>query len=199
MKLLVLDTSSICQAAVVTTDKVLSMAQVVSMKHHAEEIANVANGALKEAGIAKPDAILVGTGPGPFTGLRVGIATGQAVAFAWNIPLYGLMSHYGFAAGGEFIALSDARRKEFYWSQFKDGRLVDGPQVAKRDTLPDLPTVGFENEPLYTDAGILGVQALTLINDGKDLSDINPYYLREPDAKVPNLKKKVLGGRGKKA
>ncbi|MFT4185832.1 MAG: tRNA (adenosine(37)-N6)-threonylcarbamoyltransferase complex dimerization subunit type 1 TsaB [Micrococcaceae bacterium] len=198
MKLLVLDTSSICQAAVVEGDKVLSLAQVVSMKHHAEEIANVASEALKEARVNKPDAVLVGTGPGPFTGLRVGIAMGQAMAFAWDIPLYGLMSHYGFNAEGEFIVLSDARRKEVYWSHFNNSELVVGPQVAKRDTLPDLPTVGFENKPLYANAGTLGLQALELIKNGKDLSDINPYYLREPDAKVPNLKKKVLGGRGKK-
>ncbi|MFT4148434.1 MAG: tRNA (adenosine(37)-N6)-threonylcarbamoyltransferase complex dimerization subunit type 1 TsaB [Micrococcaceae bacterium] len=192
MKLLILDTSSICQAAVVDDGHILALEQLDSMKYHAEYIVSLAQKVLHKSDITKPDAVVVGTGPGPFTGLRAAISAGSVIAYAWDIPVYGLMSHYGFSHKGEYLTLSDARRKEVYWCHFKDQQLLDGPHVSKRESLPDFPTIGFEAEPYYMNAGILGLRAQEFLEQGVELSSIEPYYLREADAKVPGPRKRVI-------
>ena len=106
---------------------------------HAEVMAPFAHAALQEAGVRgeELDAILTGTGPGPFTGLRAGIVTARALGFAWSVPVYGMMSLTAlaerayqervFAQGGgadeaegaELLVASDARRREVYSARYR--------------------------------------------------------------------------------
>ena len=101
-KILALDTSSVVSVACVTvsTEGVAVVAEAVtdSTTRHAEDLIPVCKQLLAQAGWERPDAVLVGEGPGPFTGLRVGIAAGQTLAFAWGIDAYGVCSLDGLAA-----------------------------------------------------------------------------------------------------
>ena len=126
-------------------------------RSHAEVMGPYAQAALQDAGVRGEDldAILTGTGPGPFTGLRAGIVTARALGFAWSVPVYGMMSLTalaeravsGAAAGGEnverafasaedaeLLVLSDARRREVYSARYRVNAegysLVDGPNVC---------------------------------------------------------------------
>lgn len=123
-------------------------------RSHAEVMAPFARAALQEAGVRgeELDAILTGTGPGPFTGLRAGIVTARALGFAWSVPVYGMMSltalaerayqervfaqggGVGEAEGAELLVASDARRREVYSVRYRVNAegysLVDGPNVS---------------------------------------------------------------------
>src|SRR6478735_10952605 len=107
---------------------------------------------LASAGLAGGDidALAVGVGPGPFTGLRSGIATARTLAFVWGKPLHGLMSldavalevAESTAAVPEFLVVTDARRKEVYWARYSLAAgqlplLPDGPHVSVAADLPE--------------------------------------------------------------
>ena len=89
--------------------------------------------------MADLDAVVVGCGPGPFTGLRVGMATGAAYGHALGIPVYGVCSldAIGIDTTGEVLVVTDARRREVYWARYRDGVRVDGPAV---NAPADVPT-----------------------------------------------------------
>jgi len=96
------------------------------------------------------DGIAVGMGPGPFTGLRVGVAAAQAMAEACGVPVYHRcsldvlgVSWALTSPAGDFIACTDARRQELYWAVYdRYGRRLDGPHVSAPTALPRLPVVG---------------------------------------------------------
>ena len=75
---------------------------------------------------------MVGCGPGPFTGLRVGMATAAAYGHALGVPVFGVCSldAIGGQTAGEVLVVTDARRREVYWARYADGVRVDGPGVA---------------------------------------------------------------------
>ena len=90
-------------------------------------------------------------GPGPFTGLRVGIASAQVVSTVLGIPLHGICSldviaaQYvaGFRPADDFIVATDARRREVYWARYAaSGARVSRPEVGSADTVPSIPVVG---------------------------------------------------------
>jgi len=112
------------------------------------------------------DEVVVGMGPGPFTGLRIGIAFAASFALARQIPVRGVCSLDGIAAqidSTDFIVTVDARRKEVYWARYKEGVRVGEPAVnfpvnvtgaeIYRDMYPDLVAmvalVGNITEPIY--------------------------------------------------
>lgn len=164
--ILAIDTSAAASAAVLSqpsTDRpseVLAAFETTETNTHSEVLAPGIDSLLTEAGIAgtELDGIVVGVGPGPFTGLRVGIATARTLGFVWGIPVHGVMSldaiawdvmsereRGGRAASGDggFCVAIDARRKELYWARYTAaGELVDGPQVGTAETLPALPMHG---------------------------------------------------------
>jgi tRNA threonylcarbamoyl adenosine modification protein YeaZ len=120
------------------------------------------------------DEVLVGMGPGPYTGLRVGITFAQTFAWARNIPVRGFCSLDAIAAqvsDTDFIVTIDARRKEVYWARYTNGVRVQGPAV-------DLPAKVEE----------LGIKVFNnLFPDPKYFVTLNeefaePIYLRRPDA-----------------
>src|SRR5690606_36441645 len=137
-------------------------ASAQTMKH-GELLAPLVAAVLDDAGAMRQDvtAIGVGVGPGPFTGLRVGLVTARTLAHVLEVPVYGVCSLDVLAVealdtgavGDEFLVATDARRKEVYWARYLDGVRVDGPAVERpADLAPcigaGVPVVG-EGAALY--------------------------------------------------
>src|SRR5688500_19657955 len=120
---------------------------------HAEQLAPLIDRALTGADIVRQDltAIAVGVGPGPFTGLRVGLVTARTLGYVLELPVYGVCSLDVLAAEAVasgigrrgFLVATDARRKEVYVATYDDqGRRIDGPSVLRPADAPHgLPTV----------------------------------------------------------
>jgi tRNA threonylcarbamoyl adenosine modification protein YeaZ len=138
---------------------VVAEVATLDARAHAEHLAPNIRAALGAASAAPVDVtdVVVGIGPGPFTGLRVGIVTGRTFAFALGIPVRGLTSldalaHEAFLAGrrGGLLVATDARRKEVYAAEYavddNGARRVADPVVARAADLPErlraLPAVG---------------------------------------------------------
>ncbi|MBM7051182.1 tRNA (adenosine(37)-N6)-threonylcarbamoyltransferase complex dimerization subunit type 1 TsaB [Rothia sp. ZJ1223] len=205
-----------CAGASVT---ILAHRETADTRSHAEVMAQFVREVLNEAGItgSELDAVLTGTGPGPFTGLRAGIVTARTLGFTWNVPVYGLMSLYSIAENAwehaaaqsahTFMVAADARRREIYSAIFALGdgsyELVEGPSVGSAAEAPALPAYGFGaglySEQLQTVEGYerLHANSRDLVHAAarlgiKNLStDTAALYLRESDAKVPAARKKA--------
>jgi tRNA threonylcarbamoyladenosine biosynthesis protein TsaB len=189
-------------------DVVVELTSDRSMKH-GEQLAPLIESALERAGIVRQDltAIAVGVGPGPFTGLRVGLVTARTLAHVLELPVYGVCSLDVLAAEaaeqlpGPFVVATDARRKEVYLASYDDGGVRQaGPDVAKPDTVAsELPVVGeggalypasfpAHTGPLRPSAGWL---ARVVTEELAELYDPDPLYLRRPDAESPRPPKRV--------
>jgi len=122
--------------------------------------------------VSEVNEVVVGMGPGPFTGLRVGIAFAQSFALAREIPVRGVCSLDAIAAQideKDFIITVDARRKEVYWARYKDGVRVGEPAV-------DFPA-DVTGAPIHAD---LFPDMRSLVTVPGDITE--PIYLRRPDA-----------------
>jgi tRNA threonylcarbamoyl adenosine modification protein YeaZ len=190
-------------------DVVVELRAERAMKH-AEQLAPLIEQALTAAGIVRQDltAIAVGVGPGPFTGLRVGLVTARTLGFVLEIPVYGVCSLDVLAvevadAGmpGEFVVATDARRKEVYLASYDaQGARLDGPVVGRpADLATDLPVVGPGGD-LYPEAfphrtgpsaPSAGWLARAVAEERAELRDPEPLYLRRPDAEAPHAPKRV--------
>lgn len=178
MNSLVIDTSSIRTIVALFSDT-----ELVHEAHHdgATEHAEVLPKLVKEA-LSKVDSIgevIVGMGPGPFTGLRVGIAFAQSFAHARSIPFRGVCSLDGIDIDSDdYIVTTDARRKEVYWARYKNGHRIDGPFVSTPNQVIELQARKFGfgfTETLFPSPHLLLARSRT--------SEINaPMYLRRPDA-----------------
>ncbi|MFP5220560.1 MAG: tRNA (adenosine(37)-N6)-threonylcarbamoyltransferase complex dimerization subunit type 1 TsaB [Actinomycetes bacterium] len=162
-------------------------------------------------------AVAVGLGPGPFTGLRVGIVTGLAMADALGIPVYGCCSLDAVGAwddDGPRVVVTDARRREVYWAEYDDtGRRVAGPGVMTPGALADaLRDEGWSDrvvgdgalkhgevfapwhvpdEPRYPSPDALVLLAARRVLEGAPSESLTPLYLRRPDAVPPSAGKRV--------
>jgi tRNA threonylcarbamoyl adenosine modification protein YeaZ len=177
-------------------------------RKHAELLMPGIVAACDEAGVALADlaAVVTGVGPGPFTGLRVGMVTAAALGDALGIPVHGVCSLDAIADGlGAVVVVTDARRREVYWTAYaEDGRRTHGPHVdtpaVLRERMPEvraaaggsaavtgLPVVG---PAAPTPAGLVAVAAPAL-RDGVVPGPLEPLYLRRPDAQEPGARKRV--------
>ncbi|MDT5194452.1 MAG: tRNA threonylcarbamoyladenosine biosynthesis protein TsaB [Mycobacterium sp.] len=174
---------------------VLAERVTIDARAHAEQLTPNVVGALADAGLAMADlgAVVVGCGPGPFTGLRVGMATAAAYAHALGLPVHGVCSldAIGVDTAGDVLVVTDARRREVYWARYRDGVRVDGPDVSSPADVPadadavagspdhaalfDLPRLA----PTYpTASGLVRAVDWTV-----PAGPLVPMYLRRPDAK----------------
>jgi tRNA threonylcarbamoyladenosine biosynthesis protein TsaB len=182
---------------------VLAERAVPSGTRHAELLTPAIQGVLADAGIplADVDAVVTGLGPGPFTGLRVGVVTAAGLADARGLPVVGVCSLDAIGSGARTV-VTDARRKEVYWAGYaEDGERIDGPGVTRPEELTaDGPFVGdaaFADRlgaPVtpaeVTTAGLLRAAAARLA-DPSSAGPLVPLYLRRPDATPPGSIKPV--------
>ncbi|KII00412.1 peptidase M22 [Streptomonospora alba] len=206
-------TSAVCEARDDGV-RVRAAASTVDARHHGELLSPQIGESLAQAGAAFSDLthIAVGIGPGPYTGLRVGLSTAHALAEALGIACHGVptLDAIAFASGREapFIAATDARRKEIFWARYSDARTRTGEIAVDRPSAVDtegLPVIGHgahlyadvlgpqaaDAEPRYPTAEALGEVALRRLVAGEKLDEPRPLYLRRPDAAEPGTPKKV--------
>lgn len=186
MIVLAIDTATpAVTAGVVRLDGVQVLAERVTVdaRAHAEQLTPNAVAALADAGLSADDldAIVVGCGPGPFTGLRVGMATAAAYGHALGIPVHGVCSldAIGIDTAGDALVITDARRREVYWARYRDGVRVEGPAVDKPAEVPGAEDA-LTRPPVYPSVSGL-VRAVT--DWTAEPAPLVPLYLRRPDAK----------------
>jgi tRNA threonylcarbamoyl adenosine modification protein YeaZ len=175
---------------------VLAERVTVDARAHAEQLTPNVVGALADAGITVDDlgAVVVGCGPGPFTGLRVGMATAAAYGHALGLRVHGVCSldAIGVDTAGDALVVTDARRREVYWARYRDGVRVDGPAVnAPADVPADAQAVaGSPDHAALFDLSRLSAVYPTAAGLVRAVADwtaepapLVPLYLRRPDAK----------------
>lgn len=207
---LAVDTATTVAVGLARGGTVLQVATLADRMAHAEQLTPMVHRCLDAAGVvpADLDLVVAGLGPGPFTGLRVGIATALMLASALHLPWRGVCTLDVLAAQlvaehteppADFVVATDARRREVYWARY-DGRgvRVDGPHVSPAAEVPPLPVIG-PGADLYPDhlQAVLGPRTLdpgVLAVRGPELPDAGrtPLYLRRPDATEPTRRKSVL-------
>jgi len=164
--------------------EVLAQRVTIDARAHAEQLTPNAVVALADAGIGVEDleAVVVGCGPGPFTGLRVGMATAAAYGHALGVPVHGVCSldAIGIEAGGNLLVVTDARRREVYWARYRDGMRVEGPAVSAPADVPGADEA-LAQPPRYPTAEGL-VRAVA--DWTTPPAPLVPLYLRRPDAKT---------------
>jgi tRNA threonylcarbamoyl adenosine modification protein YeaZ len=203
--LLAIDTSAGTSVAVVDRDAgVLAERSSADTRGHAEIIGAFIRECLDEAGAAVTalSGVAVGMGPGPFTGLRVGIAAARAFAFGAGKPVVPVVSHDAIAFGlvAPTLVVTDARRREVYWSAF-DGSDAEGLPVRAHGpalcTPADLAGAvpGFDGyarlDAAVVSAASLGLLAESLYAHRRPFAGSEALYLRSPDATVGSGPKRV--------
>ncbi|HYO38677.1 MAG TPA: tRNA (adenosine(37)-N6)-threonylcarbamoyltransferase complex dimerization subunit type 1 TsaB [Nocardioidaceae bacterium] len=177
---------------------------------HGELLAPGIAALLEQAGVPRLDvtAVAVGVGPGPFTGLRVGLVTARTLSLALQVPVYGVCTLDVLAAqavderhGTPFLVATDARRKEVYWAAYDGaGARLDGPHVSRPADVATAGDVVGSGALLYPDAfpraqgpahPDAGVLAQLVVGERAELLDPEPLYLRRPDVAAPRRPKPV--------
>lgn len=209
--LLAIDTSTGTSVAVVDRDggsgelRCLAETGTDDTMRHAEVVGGFIRDALDAAGVRAADlsGVAGGMGPGPFTGLRVGIAAAHAFALGIAKPFVPVVSHdaiawarYRDGVTGPLLVVTDARRREFAVSEYDglddDGLPVrtSGPRLVPRDDVPAARGIRFD--AAVVPAGAIGMLAeLAYAARRLPLADGAPLYLRAPDV-TPSPGKRVL-------
>jgi len=195
-------------------ERVVSEAFALDARRHSELLTPMIAKVMADAGAARGDltGVAVGVGPGPYTGLRVGVVTARVLGSVLGLPVYGVCSldilAAAAAAGTEFLVATDARRREVYWARYDaSGRRLEGPAVGRAGSIPgagELPVAGAGGS-LYPEA--FGPVIAPMYPDARTLCEIvaerppglarppllsaEPLYLRRPDAREPGPPKRV--------
>jgi tRNA threonylcarbamoyl adenosine modification protein YeaZ len=210
-------TAGVVQLDADAVPRTLAQRVTVDAKAHGELLIPHLREALAEAGktMADVDAIVCGSGPGPFTGLRVGMVTAAALGQALGKPVYPVPTVDAIAvearSGHRLLVATDARRREVYWAAYDaDGGRVEGPHVDKpadlAEKLPslDVASAAGQGAEMYADVldlpialapfpspkGLVAVAAVAVLA-GAEPDPMTPLYLRRPDAVVPTGRKRV--------
>ncbi|HEX4700011.1 MAG TPA: tRNA (adenosine(37)-N6)-threonylcarbamoyltransferase complex dimerization subunit type 1 TsaB [Actinomycetes bacterium] len=210
--LLALDTATpAVTVAVADGERVLAESTTVDARRHGELLAPAIEGVLREAGVDRRDLtrIGVGVGPGPFTGLRIGLVTARTLGAVLGLEVLGVCSLDVLALGsgltGDYRVVTDARRREVHWAAY-DGSdparpvRTEGPYVATpADAAYAGPAVGAgahlyldsfpgHRQPLLPTAADLA----RWVARGLPTTAPDPLYLRRPDVAEPGVRKSVL-------
>ena len=204
--LLAIDTSAGTSVAVVDGTRVLSEASDPGTRGHAEHIGTLIQSALAEAAVSPADitGVVSGMGPGPFTGLRVGIAAARAFAAGRGIPVHPVASHDAVAYGRSLptLVVTDARRREVAWTTYNTVGpgglpvLLSGPHLAHPEELATSVDgyAAFDRiDATEISAASLGLVAGLLLTAGRSTGPDQPLYLRAPDVTMPGTPKRVTG------
>ena len=205
MNVLAIDTSVGVSVAILRSKGELTQSQAVDHGMQGELTADLISQVVTKSGLAIAEItdLVVGVGPGPFTGLRVGLVTASVFAHAREIPIHGICSLDAIAFDYEkpCVVVTDARRKELCWARY-EGQRIDEPQVSKpEDLLAQFPSSEFvgPGAQLYPDVisgKVLELKAGSLAklfaSGTAQLVDVSPMYLRKPDAVEPTNRKSVL-------
>jgi len=187
---------------------VLAEESRIDARHHGELLAPSIAHVLAKAGATPRDltSVAVGIGPGPYTGLRVGLVTAQALGDALCIGVDGICTLDVIAAGvtdvrGEFVVASDARRREVYWARYSAaGERLTEPAVGRPFRVrcpvagegailyPEMTAEAVS--PRYPEAARLADLAADRAARGVAAPAV-PLYLRRPDAADPRAPKRV--------
>ena len=191
-------------------ERVVSEASAAGGRRHGELLTPMIAKVLADAGATRADltAVAVGVGPGPYTGLRVGVVTARVLGAVLGIGVHGVCSldviAAGLSRGREFLVATDARRKEVYWARYDAAGLrVEGPLVGSAGSIPGaagLAVAGHGGQlypesfgevigSAYPDARTLC--ALAVRPGAVPVLPAEPLYLRRPDARVPGPPKRV--------
>lgn len=202
--LLAIDTSAGTSVSIVDGSRVLATAESADPRAHAEVLDGLIASVLHEASVepAQLTGVAAGMGPGPFTGLRVGIAAARAFAFGAGVPVVPVVSHDAIAFGisNPTLVVTDARRREVYWSAFEGSDehglpvRVQGPSLCKPAELAasvaDFDR--FERRDAATvPAANLGLLAAALVAYDRPLATGDALYLRSPDVTISAGPKRV--------
>ena len=199
--LLAIDTSAGIGVAVVDRDAgVLAERASADTRSHAELVGDFIAECLADAGVSVRDlsGVVAGMGPGPFTGLRVGIAAARAFAIGAGKPVIPVVSHDAVAFGetGPVLVVTDARRREVYVSAYSGADelglpvRVEGPGLFKPDAV--VTPEGYRRLDAATvSAASLGLLAEALYANGRPFAANEPLYLRSPDVTPSDGPKRV--------
>jgi tRNA threonylcarbamoyl adenosine modification protein YeaZ len=186
-------------AGIVRVDgEVLAERVTFDARAHAECLTPNVLAALADCGLSMADlsGVVVGCGPGPFTGLRVGMATAAAYGHALGVPVHGVctLDAIGGQTTGEVLVVTDARRREVYWARYHDGVRVDGPAVNAAPDVPVGPAQAVAGSPEHAALFELPVLDVTYPTSAglvaavpdwdREPDPLVPMYLRRPDAKT---------------
>jgi tRNA threonylcarbamoyl adenosine modification protein YeaZ len=208
---LALDTSTVVNVGLARGERVLATATVADRMAHVEQLMPLVSECVDAAAVRVADLgqLVVGLGPGPFTGLRVGVVTAQVLSHVLRIGLRGVCSldvlaaQFAGESPGEFVVATDARRREVYWARYSPlGVRLGEPRVSRPRDVPRLPAIGPAADlyadqlqavpgPRSMDPGVLATTGATLPDAGHE-----PLYLRHPDATELTRPKSVLHYQG---
>jgi tRNA threonylcarbamoyl adenosine modification protein YeaZ len=217
---LVVDTSTAAvTAALVNIEpshaELLAVHRTVDARAHGEQLAPAVRAVLGSRRARELTAIVAGTGPGPFTGLRVGLVTAASMGQALAVPVYGVCSLDGIGAEapGTVLVATDARRKEVYWAGYEQGMRRTDPAVDRPADVParlaehglvvsraagegarlyaDVLGLPVLDEPRYPSPLALAELAADRVRAAAPGEALQPLYLRRPDAVLPGAPKLV--------
>jgi tRNA threonylcarbamoyladenosine biosynthesis protein TsaB len=213
-----IDTSTpTVSVALVDGDRLLGRRDELVHNGHGEVLAGLIDDVCRRADASMHElaAVGVGLGPGPFTGLRVGVVTAAAMADALHLPAYGVCSLDvidGLSAHeAPYAVVTDARRRQVYWAVYNaSGERIDGPEISTATDLADhlRGRVGDIRGPAaesyaeafegfricattWPDAGRIARHASRQLGDDQPSEALTPLYLRRPDAREPGPPKRV--------
>jgi tRNA threonylcarbamoyl adenosine modification protein YeaZ len=189
-------------------DDVLAEDDHIDARRHAEVLVPMVDAVVDRAGVARReiDEVVVGLGPGAYTGLRVGVATALGLGLALGVPVRGAITLDALAVGSgltgrPFAVVTDARRREVFWARYDEGgRRVSGPDVGRpldvAAAVRGRPVVGAGATPfaeLFEDVvqpALPRARWLPAVADvgeaGGDRGVVRPLYLRRPDVTLPS-------------
>jgi tRNA threonylcarbamoyl adenosine modification protein YeaZ len=201
---LALDTSQGTSVAVLVDGKVLSEANDSNPMRHAENIGTLIASCIEQAAVSSAEVtdVAIGIGPGPFTGLRVGIAAAKMFAAGSKARLHGVGSLDAIAfklpLTEPTLVIADARRSEVYYGLYQ-GKSPNGvpkallvPGVSKQAELEARLQAQAQEYQLVSEpvaAASVGLLALARLLEGGEAAPVQANYLREPDATHANPKK----------